>query len=70
MPDPNAAAAAAAAAQQPTSLMREKDLVPSLNIPEKLFESESENSDSEAVSRSSYPFQRSSRIVYIVKSVH
>ena len=50
------ATAAAAAAQQPTSLMREIDLVPTLDIPDKLFESESENSDSEAVSHSSYPF--------------
>lgn len=48
-PTPDSASAAAAA-QLTTSLMREKDLVPTFNVPDKLFESESENSDSEAVS--------------------
>ena len=46
-PTPDSAAAAAPI----SSLIRDKDLVPTLDIPpEQLFASESENSDSEAVS--------------------
>ena len=49
---PPSGVVAAAAIPVCNSMMQEKDLLPTFSVPEKLFESESENSDSEAVSSS------------------